>query len=301
MRIAIIGAKGLLGSSFLKYWNRIAVDSGDSEDELIALDLPEFDICSRRIIDELTEEIKPDLIINSAGINDIDWSENHPNSIYNFHCHGTSNLREAAKRSGAKLVQISCAEVFYRTTIGQEDPRESDLPLADSVFARSKRDAELAALELENSLVIRTSSLFGESGPNSSGNIAETILCIFQRTRKIYLLSDWVTMPLWTYDFLQGLNFLIRSCQTGLWHLSGRGMATPLELAEHLLIQTGLSRVKPIYELHPIKMEEYGITATHSRSLTLNTEKYHSLSNAPAMPDWRDSVNRFLNERSCFE
>ncbi len=299
MKIAVVGSKGLVGSSFLKYWNEIAAENNSPQDELIPLDLPEFDLCSRDIIHELTDELKPDLIVNAAGINDIDWSEKHPNSVYNFHCHGTANLRQAAQDLNIRLVQISCAEVFYQENPDSPDPKETEDPSSESVFGRSKRDAETGALQLDSSLVVRTSSLFGESGPNSSGNIVETVLTIFQRTRKIHLLSDLKTAPLWTFDFLRCLHFLVRTKQTGLWHLAGQGKASPLEIAQHLLRQTGLDRAKPAFELLPITLKEYGTAAPHSQNLALNTQKYRTLAGAPPLPDWRDSINRFLDRRSC--
>ncbi len=112
MNIAIIGKNGLLGGALTRH--AISLDMREGRD-FVSLDLPDFDVTSRRFVLETLGELKPDTIINASGVNLIDWLEKKPNTARTVHVQGTANLREAAKRTDALLVQISCAEVFGQT------------------------------------------------------------------------------------------------------------------------------------------------------------------------------------------
>ncbi len=289
--IAVVGAKGLLGSAFLRYWNQF----GNTEDKLVPFDLPEFDLCARSFTLNALQEISPQIIINAAGINNIDWLETHPNSARNFHLHGTANLREAAGRTKAFFVQFSCSELFYSEDPLEEGGRETDPINPVSIFARTKADAEDAALEYSESLVIRLSTLFGDSGPNSSGNLVETLLAAFRRTQKLHVLNDISISPLWTFDLIRIIRFLIEQREKGLYHIAAMDRTTPFEVANFLQNYSGLKK----HVILPITSMEYGFVAPHSNNNTLNTDKYRSLPHSEPLPNWRDSLKNFMDSRQC--
>ena len=124
MKIVVVGAMGTLGSAIANYWNdprverRIAARLGgaavDSNDVVIPLNLPDFDLCSRLFVVETLSDFKPDVVVNAAGVNLIDWLETRANTARNVHANAVANLKEAVCRTGALLVQFGCAEIFYR-------------------------------------------------------------------------------------------------------------------------------------------------------------------------------------------
>lgn len=288
LKIAIVGACGLLGSELLRTWK----EGGDT---LVPLDLPDFDIASRMFALDALEPLKPDVILNAAGIGMIDWLEKRPNTARTIHTHGTANLREAAKRTGALLVQISCGEVF-----GQEGDKphcEDEKPDPRSVYAKTKLDSERACSEWEKHLIIRTGTLFGAAGPKSCGNQVETILNAVRKIRSFKVLNDIRLSPSWTHDLALGIRSLIghgmSGSARGIWHLANSGTGTHFDLASELRALTGLR-----FELEPIKSEEYEFAAPRSQCPALDAAKYAELPNVYQMRPWRKALAAYIESRS---
>lgn len=309
MKIAVIGSGGTLGSALTRWWNTPAVTlgvpardkfTGDkptddkiSRDEIIGLDLPDFNVGTRRFVLETLGEIAPEVIINCSALRFIDWSESHPNTARTIHVQGTANLRQAADRLGSRLVQISCAEVFGDTCFDSPPHREEDIAAPESVYAKTKLDSERAASEARDFLIVRTSALFGDVGEQSAGNIADTILKSSRRTRSLRVLADRKISPTYTIDFLRGLRFLLHSGARGIYHLVNSGVTTPADFASALLAACGLTR----HAVEGITSEQYGEIAPHSRNLTLSMVKYASLKNALPMRSWHDALRDFIARR----
>lgn len=130
MKIIIVGKNGMLGEALTRH--AISLNFIEGKD-FAALDLPDFDVTSRRFALETLCEFQPEAIINTSGVNMIDWLEKRPNTARTVHVQGVANLREAAKRTGALLVQISCAEVFGQTSDAANDDFCNDFNDAQDV------------------------------------------------------------------------------------------------------------------------------------------------------------------------
>ena len=291
-KIVLIGSHGHLGNTLARTWT----NAGEG---VVALDLPDFDLSSRRIVLETLVPLKPDVIVNAAGLEQIDWLETHPNTSRSIHVQGTANLREAAKRTGALLVQFSTSEVF-----GDAVPRnpgqgfdEDEPPNPQSVYAKTKLDSERAAAEWERHLIVRTSMLFGQTTPRSSGSLVETLFNAVRRTRKFRVIRDRFVSPAWTEHLAAAsrdlIGHAIRKNMYGLFHLAGGGTASYFEIAEELAKKTGLK-----LELEPITREEYGFKAHHAAHSTLNCARYHGLNGVFPIPAWKVALEQYLDARA---
>lgn len=302
MKIVVLGAKGLWGSAIIRYWNRF----GSERDTLFPFDLPDFDICSRFFVQDLLREASPDVIINAVGSGQIDWMESHPQRALHFHVHGTEYVRDAAKKQGAFLVHLSCGEVFYRETPSISLNKEEDDPASCSIFAKTKWAGEQAAREYDRSLIVRTSAPFGVSGANSGcGNIVETLINVLHRARSVRVLNDVRISPIFVFEAVRALHYLVHRNEKGLFHLAGPDTATPMEIADYLLkkcfsedLVKNTGKRSP--ELIPIIWNEYGIEAPRSYNTSLDSEKYFLLENAPSISSWKDAINDFLEIRQPF-
>ena len=314
MKIAVVGARGTLGSALRKYWNSAAVREKSlmladaADDELMPLDLPEFDVTSRRFTLDTLSEIAPNVIINASGVHFFDWVEAHPNTARTVHVQGAANLREAARRTGALLVHLGCAEIFSPETAdssaqngdgGESNAvslppwREEDAPNPLSILAKTKLDAERAVAEAPRFLIVRTSTLFGDLGEQSAGNLADTILKSSRRTESLKVIRDIRVSPTYTLDLVRALRCLVQTGATGVYHVANAQTATLAEFASHLLKTCGLSRHKIV----GITSSEYGGAAPRSTDTTLDTSKYRRLPDACTLPDWHEAVREFIARR----
>ncbi|MDO5552740.1 MAG: sugar nucleotide-binding protein [Planctomycetia bacterium] len=288
MHILVLGAHGMLGHAMVASWRQFRPD-----DTITALDLPDLDLGNRLTTMDQIELHRPDVIINAAGINDINWLQTHPNSARTIHLVGTTALCDAARKIHAKLVQISCAEVFHRESPGLEPPREEDEPEPNSIFGRTKREQERIALDSPNALVVRTGLLFDDLRPTGAGNVVESVLRVARRTRSFSVLADVETSLTRTRDLVLALASLVHADGSGIWHVAGRGTPTLLDIATFLL---NSDKKYSEHTITPITLKEYGHPAPHSHSTTLNCDKYHRSGAFPPLPLWTDALNLWLQE-----
>jgi len=338
-KIVVVGSQGTLGHELVRSWNdsfveeRIASQLGETpnseKDHIVSLNLPDFDVCARLAAIETICEFHPDVIVNAAGVNLIDWLESRPNTARTLHEQGPVNLREAAKRCGALLVQYSCGEVFYRSRLEQgvvdkreraetpenarsrvrafDDQSRLDLPVSPdapgfdettvpnpaSVYAKTKLESERVTSEAPDYLVLRFSALFGESTQFSSGNLVESLLNAFRRSKRVSAISDRVVEPLWAIDVLCATKTLIRRGARGLFHLTGGSRGTPEDVARFLLTKSEWSdRV-----VSGVTTAEYGVSAPHSSFTVLSSSRYEEIDGLYRVPAWQTALTDFLDWR----
>ncbi len=258
--ILVVGSSGLLGNALVRVFGRFT-------DSVVAVDLPDFDLASRSLVRASLENLRPDVIVNAAGLGNLDWLESRPNTAYHIHRRGTVHLREAAERSGALLVQISCAECER----------------GHSVFAESKRAAEEEAARWPQHLIVRCSTLFGPMGERSGGHLLETILNAMRRTRRFRLIHDMTSSPTYTDHLALAIHGLIARERTGVYAIANAGSASPYEFVRELAARTGI----PL-ELEPISHAEFGFLAPRSVDTSIPEGE---------LPHWSEALQEYLDHR----
>jgi len=138
MKILVTGGSGLLGSNLLrlyvkkhKVWgtyvkNRIRVRGAK---------LKKLDITDRKTVKKLFEWIKPNLVIHSAAVTDVDYCETNPLITRKVNVRGSINVAEMAESCGARLIHISTDMVFDGKKKGLY--KETDKPKPVNVYGKS--------------------------------------------------------------------------------------------------------------------------------------------------------------------
>jgi len=311
MKLVIIGKNGLLGGALIRQAGSLKMCEGR---DFVSLDLPDFDVTSRRFALETLNELKPEVIINATGVVNIDRLEKKPNTARTIHVQGTANLREAARRHDALLVQISCAEVFgqvqsseFRVQSHQDHSAlctlrsELDTPEPVSVFAKTKLDGERAVSaastitgEAPRHLIVRTGPIFGKVGLHSGGNLVETLFNSLRRSEKMSVINDLWASYTWVDDLSRAIFALIERQCTGLYHVANAGMATPFDVAREISRQTGIRK-----EYEPISSDDYGFVAPRARYTVLDTTKYNAVEGIRMLPDWQIALDAYLASRTA--
>jgi len=324
MKFVIVGKHGLLGGALIRH--AVSLNMCEGQD-FVSLDLPDFDVTSRRFVLETLNELKPEVMINAVGVTRIDWLEKKPNTARTIHVQGTANLREAAKRNDALLVQISCAEVFGQhqasgirhQTSGDSIPEARSLkpeacyspfseditPEPVSVYAKTKLDGERAASEAPRHLIVRTGPLFGPCHQRNNpchqrNNLIETLLHSLRRSEKLYgrstgmsVVNDLWASYTWVDDLARAVFALIERNSTGLYHVANAGAASPLDVAREISKQTGIRK-----EYAPISAADYGFVAPRARYTVLDTAKYDAVEGIPKLSDWPSALDAYLASRN---
>jgi dTDP-4-dehydrorhamnose reductase len=178
--------------------------------------LQKLDITSRESTLKLVNQIKPDYIVHTAALTNVDYCEKHKEDAYQVNVIGTKNVAEAANEIGAKFVYISTDYVFD----GEEGFYKED-SLTDPInyYGKSKLEGETITINTcDNFIIARTSVLYGT---NPKMNFVTWVLRELKDEKEIKIVEDQYNTPTLA-DNLAEITFeLINNDATGIFHASG--------------------------------------------------------------------------------
>jgi dTDP-4-dehydrorhamnose reductase len=239
MRVAITGHKGQLGT---------ALRALLTDEEVLGLDLPEYDITDPRSSVAAVVKFQPDLLIHAAAMTDVDGCERDPELAFRVNALGSQNMALACSRSGAAMVHVSTNDVFDGR-LGRPY-YEWDLPAPQSVYARSKAAGEFYVRTLlQRFYIVRTAWLYARGG----SNFVTKIVAAADRHGSIRVVTDEVSSPTYAPDLARAIVELMTTQHFGLYHLTNSGFCSRYDWAQHILELSG----RPSILVEPITTDEW--------------------------------------------
>ena len=230
MRVLVTGATGLLGGWL---YERIAADNievlpgGSSTKQDLSDDIA---------VDALFSLVQPTIVIHCAAMSAIADCAKNPDRARAVNVEGTRNVATRAAAFGARLVHVSTDLVFD----GEAAPyREDATPSPTSMYGKTKLEAETAAREAADSVVVRVSLLYGPT-KNERKGFFDATLAAFRDSKPITLFDDEWRTPLSLRAAADALWAIARSDVHGLMHVGGPERMSRLEMGERLARQRSL-------------------------------------------------------------
>jgi len=143
-RALVTGSDGFVG----RHLTRHLADSGD---DVAGFDR-ECDVTDRDAVTRRVLAAAPEVIYHLAAFTHVGASWNDPDATWRVNVAGAANVLSAARDAGALVIVVSSADVYG--VVSEEDlPLREDHPVSPvSPYARSKREAELVALDAARTL-----------------------------------------------------------------------------------------------------------------------------------------------------
>jgi dTDP-4-dehydrorhamnose reductase len=272
MTILVTGGRGMLAQALRPLLPR-AVFLGRDE-----LDVTAADECAR-----LLAELRPRLVFNLAAYTRVDDAETHEEQAAAVNAAGAGNVARACRAIGARLVHLSTDYVFDGQ--GTRPWTEDDATGPISAYGRTKLLGE-ALVERGHTdvLVVRTSWLYGDGGPN----FVDTMLRLARERDEIRVVADQSGSPTWTHELAEALLLLGEGGFRGLCHFAGSGQTTWHGFAQRILARTGFGG-----RLVPVSTEEFPRPAPRPRHSVLDTSRYRLWTGREPRP-WQDALDEFL-------
>ena len=137
MKLAVIGAKGQLGSDIVKVLN--------TDNEVIPLTHDDMDITEYKASEEILKDIEPEAVINCAAYVRVDDTEDLAEKAFVVNALGARNVALICKKLNATLLHISTDYVFdgRKNIYNEEDipnPVYGNSKLAGEYFVRNTLD-----------------------------------------------------------------------------------------------------------------------------------------------------------------
>ena len=188
----------------------------------------EADLTDAASVQRAVAEARPQAIIHTAAMTDVDRCEREPELAWAVNVDGTGHVAEAARTAGAHLVFVSTDYVFS----GEAGPySETDATDPRSVYGKSKLAAEQVVQErCPDAAIARTSTLYGNA-PGARRNFVGWLLDQLQGGAELTVVTDQVSSPTLADNLAEMLLALSAARASGVYHTVGGEWLSRYELA----------------------------------------------------------------------
>jgi len=281
LKILITGANGQLGYDLRRLLTGLKCD-------FVATDYQELDITNKFAVSEFIISGGFDIVINCAAYNEVDKAEDDVENCYKLNCYAPYYLAKASKEIGAVFITYSTDFVFDGKK--GEPYTENDKPNPISTYGKSKYEGEESVLkEYENSIIIRTSWLFGINGKNFNTQVINWA----KSRNELKIVDDQISSPTYSYDLADFTLKLLKKDVYGLFHFSNSGIASKYDQAKYLL-----EKIKWKGALLRAKSSEFSLKAQRPAFSKLDSEKIEGITSSKIL-SWQSGLDRWWEEYSA--
>ena len=237
MKVLITGANGLLGQHLTKLlldknYQVVATSRGESK-------LPfepsgnytyhSMDIANAFDTYAVMNREKPDVVVHAAAMTNVDECELQPEQCERINVQGTAQILTDAETFSSHFIFISTDFVFD----GEKgNYSEDDEPLPISLYGFTKLQAESMVQTSEVPFaIVRTCLVYGNLLKGHRSNIVSWVKDSLEQGKTIQVVNDQIRTPTYVGDLAKGIALIIEKRATGIYHISGKDLLTPFDIA----------------------------------------------------------------------
>ncbi|MDN4593222.1 SDR family oxidoreductase [Polycladomyces subterraneus] len=279
-KVLITGADGMLAMDFAD------VLSEKSGYVIVKMNRQKLDITDRNAVCSAMTQVKPDYVIHTAALSDVDYCEENRAHAFQVNGYGTENIAYYAQKVKAKFVYISTCALF-----GDEIRKytESDPVVLKTVYAKAKYFGEEKTKEwCDRYFIVRPGWLFG-------GNINHKRNFVYQRYREalnfpeIYSAADQYGCPTYTRHLSYRIIELMETDSYGVYHISNSGSATRYEYVKKIVRTFGLNN-----KIHPVDSDFFKRKAPAPLCVMIKNANL-SIKGFGLLSDWNTAVEEYID------
>jgi dTDP-4-dehydrorhamnose reductase len=251
--ILITGSNGLLGQKLVHLLkNRsdvhlIATSKGENRiSDKNGYTYHPLDITNKDEVLEVINLYKPNAVINTAAMTNVDACESNRELCWNLNVNAVKYFIDAARVHPFHFVHLSTDFVFD----GENGPyKETDQPNPLSYYGKSKYESEKL---LQNSnikwAIARTIIVYGVGENMSRSNIVLWAKEALSKGQELTIVDDQFRSPTLAEDLAMGCWQIIKKNAQGIYHLSGKDIMSIYNLVQKVadFYQLDKSLIKPI-------------------------------------------------------
>lgn len=253
IKVVITGSNGLLGQSLLnvllKEKNNYDVygfskgvnRSGRNDFQYIEIDITNQNQLTKELL-----KIKPDYIVNTAAMTQVDACENDKVKCDTLNVNVVQWLAAICQELSAHLVHLSTDFIFD----GKKGwYKETDVPNPLSYYGFSKLKSE-QILEKSNInyTILRTSLVYGKVFDMSKRNIVLWVKESLENKREITIVDDQFRAPTYVEDLALACKISMDKNATGIFNIASSKLLSIYEIAMEIaeVFDLDNSYIKPI-------------------------------------------------------
>ncbi len=236
-KILITGSNGLLGQklvSLLKNDHQLLATSTGQNiiNDKSNYSYSSLDITDAKSVELLFHSFKPDVVINTAAMTNVDGCEDEKNKCFDINVKAVQTLADLCQDSNAHLIHISTDFIFD----GQDGPyKEDDLANPLSYYGKSKYESELVLDESKaNWTILRTIILYGTADNLKRNNIVLWGRKALKDGQSLNIIDDQFRSPTLAEDLAQACRLALEKNAFGIFNVSGKDIMSIFEMVERM-------------------------------------------------------------------
>ena len=271
MRILLLGKNGQLGWEL----NRTLLPLG----EVLAYDLPEFNLTDSDQLINIIHSVHPDVIVNATAYTNVDGAESDTEIAASINAAAPKIMATEAAKAKAALIHYSTDYVFDGSK--QSAYTEADKPNPINAYGQTKLWGEEAIMGTgEAYLIFRTSWVYSLR----RSSFVTKVLKWAQNQEILRVVTDQIASPTWCRAFAeitaqvlatghQDIYAFFQEHQ-GLYHLAGDGSASRMDFAQAILKFAPNKDNLVCKEIQPALTPEFPSPAQRPPNSALSCEKF---------------------------
>ena len=284
MKVLLLGSSGMLGKSMYNFL------SNDFKIYTNGLRMRKYDLCQKNDLLILLNNSKPNVIINSSGITNIEICEKNKKLAKKINAEVLKNLFELKKKYNHKfwVIQIS-TDQMYDSASPKKNFSEKSKTKINNYYTKTKLEAERTCKK-NKSLILRT-NFFGKSTTHKK-SFSDWILQQMRGNKLFYLFKDVYFSPLRMISICKIVKKILLNDfgKTGIYNLGSKNGLSKLKFSlifsNYLKIKNNNYRAININKVLKIK---------RSRNMLMNVKKFEN-SFKIRLPDLRSEIKDEINE-----
>ncbi len=210
----------------------IATSHGESK---IHYDLPTYryrpmDVTSQSEVDEVIDQVKPDVIIHTAALTKVDYCEQHRELCFRLNVKAVDLIAQAALRNDCLLIHLSTDFIFSGK---KRLLTEEAAPGPVNYYGQTKLEAEQRIIESGvRHAIVRTAIVYGVVPHLSRSNIILWVKESLKRGKTIHVVDDQYRTPTLAEDLAMGCFLIAQQRAQGVFNITGEELLTPYQMAQ---------------------------------------------------------------------
>ena len=283
MKVLVLGATGLLGthiSEYLKKEGEQVIAHGFSKKADINKDLVDLDSCY-----ELLNSVKPDYIINTVALTDVDKCEQYPMKAYELNIKVVENINSCLKAKNCSPIIHVSTDMVYN---GQGENEENNAK-PQNIYALTKYCAEKEVL-LSDGVVLRTNFLWDSSQVEGKTSFNDWIIKSVKEKNDIQFISDVYFSPLHLDTLVKMVYKVLLNPISGIYNLGSKEGFSKSDFAR---------KICDLFELdadyvNDISVDSLSLQAKRPTQMKMKVEKFESTFNV-TLPTLDDEIEKLTN------
>jgi dTDP-4-dehydrorhamnose reductase len=235
-KILVTGSNGLLGQKLIEKLSKTdnieVIATARGENRLPFAENYKFvslDITKEEEVKTVVDTEKPDLIIHTAAMTNVDQCETEKDACWDLNVKAVEYLVEASKKHNSFFVHLS-TDFIFDGKAGPYDEKAEANPL--SFYGWSKYAAEKLVINSDLKWAIaRTVLVYGIAHDMSRTNIILWVKNSLEQGKSINVVNDQWRTPTLAEDLADGCILIAEKEAEGIFNISGKDLLNPFQMA----------------------------------------------------------------------